>query len=346
MALSDSPSFSRTNLREWAATQDVILRRIKDHVFSHSPAVAILFGQRLVEDSGSIPQSGQGHQTQVGGHSIQIRVRLGSHSGTKVGAGPYDTHNTTPDDNTRLGQAVWKFYTNGLAVAEHELRINRGDAAIANFLEEQTQEVMLSVVDTVAGHIYTDGGANAINELSALISANSTIQGLAGGTYANFNARGLSARGTAASSVSFTSGSFSVQGISDLRTLFNNGSEGLIQPHVTLTDYATAERYEGALQPQQRYTGDFSTADARFTALAFSGKPFLADPKCDSGALYMLRLGETGVVGKSLSGADFEYGEWKPSQNQNVMVRPFEATIATCIGNRRYGCNRMASITD
>ena len=85
---------------------------------------------------------------------------------------------------------------------------------------------------------------------------------------------------------------------------------------------------------------------ASFSALAFKGKPVLADPNCASGLWYMLRPGEDGIVFKALEGADFDFNEFKPSSNQTVMVRPLRLTAGLCLKNRRYGNNKLTSITD
>lgn len=344
-----SQTFSRTNLREYAYTIDSIRRRENDHVFSHSPALAIFANQTLGE-FGPTRMRGSGHRTEMGGHSIIFRVTLGEYAGAARVAGPYGKHNVAPDDNTRLATANWTFYNHGLAVAEHEVLINRGDAAIANFLEEQTRQVMRALANLVADDIYaTSTPTNGLTPLDELISAdNTSIQGInPQSDDTNYASRGVSAVGTAPASVSFASGSFAAQGISDMRTAFNNASEGLIQPNVILTEYATHERYEGALQPQERFQGAVRVADGSFGALAFRTVPVLADRKCTSGAMYFLRVGdEEGVQFVALEGCDFEFGEWKMPTEQNVMVKPLKLTCQLTIGNRQYGCNKLTSITD
>ena len=199
----------------------------------------------------------------------------------------------------------------------------------------------------IAQDIFASGGANAITPLSSLISAGDEVHGLSGATYVNYNSRGITDRGTAPASVDFTSGSFANQGLADMRTCFNNASEGMIQPDVILTEYATHERYEGALQPQERYAGTATTADAGFTSLLFKGKPVISDPNVGSGDLYMLSLdSDEGVRLHALSGADFDFGEWKPAATQPVMVRPLYLTCELMIGNRKFGCNKLDTISD
>jgi hypothetical protein len=342
-----SLDFTNSNIREYTFTTNVVLRDNIDHVFSNSPALAI-FADKTLGDFGGVRLRGAGHTTQTGGIDVSHRVRLGSHAGAKRGASGFDTHNVAPDQNTLLARANWRWYTHGLAISKHDLRINRGDAAMASFLEDQTVSVMLAMADIIADDIHaTTAAANGITPIDDLISANDSIQGITGATYANYNSRGVSARNTAAASISFASGSFAAQGLSDMRTCFNNASEGMIQPDAILTDYPTHERYEGVLQPQERFAGAVNTADGSFAALAFKGKPVLADAKCASGYMYMIRCTDgNGIKFRVLEGADFAFGEWKASSNQNVQVRPLEVTAALTIGNRRYGNNKLTGITD
>lgn len=341
-------TFQRTNLRVYSKSIDVYRNQLIDHVFSHSPGMMI-FGNQSLGDFGGVRLRGVGHQRQRGGNAVMLRVRLGSYSGAKRGAGAFDTHNVAPDNSTRLAEVNWAFYTHGVALSKHDLRVNQGEARIGNHLREDTENALLSLVDIAADDLYANGGANAIVSLPELISANDIAQGLDGGTFLRYNARGLSARGTAPASVTFNSGSFAAQGIADMRTCWNNASEGMIQPNVTLTSYGTHERYEGALQPQERFQGAVNTADGSFMALAFKSAPVLADAKCADGDLFMVLAGTpNGIRMIALEGADFQFDQegFKRSSNQNVMVRALEATIALSIGNRQYGSNRMTNISD
>ncbi len=114
-----------------------------------------------------------------------------------------------------------------------------------------------------------------------------------------------------------------------------------------LTDYASKQRYEAALQPPERFMGPLTVGDAAFQALAFSSLPVLPDRKCNAGAMYSVMAGsEEGIRLEVLKGADFEFGDWKPSSNQNAMVRPLELTCQMVIGNRVFNSNKMTDITD
>lgn len=340
-------TITRTDLRRFAFTRDVVRANTIDAVYSYTPAGAIFLGEQL-GDFGPTALTGAGKRTQVGGTAVMHRVRLGKHAGSKVMAGPNDTHSVAQDDNVRFAEQNWTHYSGALVVSKFDEGVNRGDAALASFIQDQTISVMRSLVDLIVQHLLgTANPANAITSIDDLISANDSVQTLSGATYAQWNSRGVSARGTAAASISFASGSFAAQGISDMRTCFNNASEGMIQPNVILTDYPTHERYEGALQPQERFQGAVRTADGSFQALAFRTVPVLADPNTAAGYLYMLRANpEDGVHSTILEGFDFMFDDFKPASEMETAVSELMWKGQIGIGNRQYGSNKITGVTD
>ena len=351
MSLATTQTISRSDLRRFAFTRDAVRKNTIDAVYGHSPTAAIFFGKRLSSDTGPTAMTGAGKTSQTGGAAILHRVRLGKHTGTKRMAGPNDTHSVAQDDNVRLGELNWTHYSGALVISKYDTRVNAGDVALASFINDQTVSVMRSLVDTMVQDFYaTSAPTNAITSVDALVSASSgtaAAMGLSGANYTFWNARGLSARGTAPASVSFSSGSFAAQGISDMRTCYNNASEGSFQPNVVLTDYADHERYEGALQPQERFQGAVRVADGSFGALAFRTTPVLADPNVTAGYMYMLRANTTdGVHVTVLVGFDFEFDDFKPSSNQETAVSELMLKCNVGIGNRAYGSNKITGFTD
>ena len=339
-------TISRSDLRVWAFTRDRFVAGNRDHVYSHSPSVAVFFNKTL-GDYGGVRMRGAGHKVDVGGHAVLIRVRLGKHAGSKAMAGPWDTHSTSPDDNTRLAEANWKHYSGALVISEYDRAVNSGEEAMASFVEDQTESVMLSLADTLGDDMWTTAsGTDDITSIDSLISAGGdAVQGLDGDTYTYYNARGLSARGTAVGSVSFSSGSFAAQGISDMRRAFNNASEGSKQPNCIFTDHQSHERYEGALQPLERFQGAVRTADGSFQALAFRTVPVLADPKVTSGYMYFLRVGSDGIQARILSPFDFRFAPFKPAANQEAFISELQWKGQIAVYDRRCN-NKMTGITD
>jgi len=338
-------TITRSDLRVYAFTRDHVIKGVKDHVYSHDPVTAVFLAKDL-GSFGGVRMRGTGKTTQVGGAAVQIPVRLGKHAGSKWMAGPWDTHNVAPDDNVRLAEANWIHASGALTVTDYDKGVNRGPEAMDNFIADQTESVMLSLVDQVGEALQTTASAaNAITSLDTLISASGTVQGLATGSYSNYSSRGISARGTAPASVSFASGSFAARGISDMRTCFNNASEGTIQPNIVVSTYDVHQFYEGALQPLERFQGAVNTADASFQALAFRGTPVVASPNTPSGYLWMLRVGDDGVKVVILDGFDFDFAPFKDGSNQETHVSELQLKAQLVIKNRKFGSNKLTGIT-
>ncbi len=335
-----------TDLRTYAVTRDNVLDGVADHVFSHDPLTAIFLGKSL-GDFGGNQMAGAGKSNQTGGASVQVRVRLGKHSGFKWMAGAYDTHSVTPDDNLRLAQANWIHASGALVLSDTDKLTHVGDENMIPFVADQTESVMLAAVDEIGDALQaTANPANSITSLDTLISANDSVQTLDGAVYAGYNSRGVTARGTAAASVSFATGSFVAQGIADWRTAFNNASEGNITPTVIACGYDTHERFEGALQPQERYAAPAAVGDPTFQSLAFRTKPVLASSKTPSGHVYFLRPGSDGVQIVNLSGTSFVFAPFKPGAAQETHVSELQWKGQFVLINRGYGQNKLTGTTD
>ncbi len=338
-------TITRSDLRVYAFTRDHTVKGTRDHVYSHDPLTAMFLSKDLGDFGGS-KMRGAGKSTQVGSATVMIRARLGKHSGSKWMAGPWDTHSVTPDDNARLLEANWIHASGALVCTDYDKGVNRGEGAMESFIADQTESVMLSLVDQVGTALQsTTTAANGITSLNTLIASTGTVQGIAASDYANYSSRGLSARGTAPASVSHASGSFAAQGIADMRTCYNNASEGTIQPNVIVCPYLVHEYYEGALQPQERFMGAVNVADASFGSLAFRTTPVVASPNTPSGLMYMLRIGDDGVQVKILDGFDFNFAPFKDGSNQETHVSELQLKAQLVIQNRKYGSNKMNTIT-
>jgi hypothetical protein len=340
-------TITRTDLRVYAFTRDKVLKGTRDHVFNHDPLTAMFLGKDL-GSFGGVKMRGLGKSNQVGGASVMIRVRLGKHSGSKFMAGPWDTHSVTPDDNVRLAEANWIHASGALVVTDTDKGINRGDEAMASFIADQTESVMLSLVDTIGVSLQTaTPGANAPTPLDYLINDTdiATLQGLTTANYAKYNSRGISKRGTAPGSVTYGSGSFAQQGIPNMRTCYNNASEGTFQPNAIVCTYLVHEYYEGALQPLERFVGAVNTADASFESLAFRKTPVMASPNTPDGYMWMLRIGDDGVQVKMLDGFDFHFAPFKDGSNQETHVSELQWKGQLIIQNRQYGSNKLTGIS-
>ena len=152
--------------------------------------------------------------------------------------------------------------------------------------------------------------------MESLASAGDTVQGLAGASVSPWNSRGLSARGTAAASVSFTGGSFATTGVPNWITAYNNSCEGNRKPNVVVTTWDIFGFYENKLVQFERYAAPAKMGDASFQMLQFRTAPVLPSPNVTSGVTLFLNTNAVYFV--FLGGADFQPQDWKHATNQET----------------------------
>ena len=341
-------SDSRTFGRILAYVTERIEPGIKDTVGVHSPAVGIFLAETLGASFGATRLSGAGRKLQTGGERIRVNHRLGRSTNSNRLAGQWANVSTAAQDNVRPAFYNWKHYSGAATFSFFEELVSMGETALANLVTEEMDNEVRSLAELIGEDIYADGGADAINTLANLISADDSIGGLDGTNYVKnggWNARGLSARGTVPASIDFASGAFSTQGLADLRTCWYNATEGSQQPTVGLTGQTNLARYEGVLQPQERYT-NASMADGGFMNLAFKTVPMIADSKCEemaSGTIFLVNTNATRMV--VLSGADFQFRPPHEAQNQEATSAKLLWKGQLVTDDRRLN-NKMTSVTD
>lgn len=322
-------------------TMEAILPGVKQNAFQHSPIVSAFLGRTFDSAFGQGVMSGAGLRTQTGGESVRIQHNLGTNTTAQWLAGPWGTTDTTPSDTVRHSRANWTDGSATVTISARERLENAGDNRIVPIIEFETSNAVLSLADLAGDSLY-DQATNGVSGLVQIAGASgSALQGLDGDTYANWNSRGVSSRGTAAGSVSFASGSFSAQGVADMRTSYNNATEGALMPSLGLTTYDILEFYEGQITPQERYTSP-QIGNLSFLNLAFKNAAVLGDPKCTSGNLFWVNPMSTYVV--ALAGGNFSVGEAHRAEGQestNVQIM-FKAQLVT--EDRRL-VNKMNTIT-
>ena len=333
---------SREFRRQLEYTRDAILPGIKENAFNFNPLSSVLAGKLNTMMFGQQAMQGRGKRMFGGGSTIEVRLNLGKNSTVQSMSSPWGQYDTTPSDTPRHARFNWKHYNATITLNGHELRTNSSEEAHADIVENETRITVGSMVDRVGEDAYDNAGvASRINDIDTLVSANNSVGGLSGGTYGRWNSRGLSARGTAAGSVSFASGSFAGQGLEDMRTLWNNASEGSEQPQALFTTYTVFQFYEGALQPQERFQ-DNRVADGGFMNLQFKSAPIFPDPQCTSGAMFALNFDHLYLA--VLEGADITTGEFVNDRTSDAVSAPV-LLDAQLVCDNRFLQNKMTGIT-
>jgi len=326
-------------------TAEAIQPGIVENAINSHPVASTFLGNIGAALMGPIGNNGAPERAgakQMTGESIRVNVKLGKNESVNWLSSGYSNINIDSSDTARGTRANFKLAAGSVVIDGSTLRKNSGAAQITSILNHKQNDTVSSMVDTVAESMLASSTAvNAITSLYDMISANDSIQGLSGATFANWNSRGVSAKGTAAASISFTSGSFATQGVSDMRIAFINAEEGSIKPNVILTTDTIYRYYEGSLTPQVRFE-DLRVGDLSFQALRFKQAPIFHDPFCASGTMLFLNTDFLYVA--YLPGAMFDISPMERVTNQDAFVAPvlFEGQLVCSA--RKYQ-NKLTGIS-
>lgn len=335
---------TRTYERALEYSRDAVIPGIKENAFNFNPLASVMAGRLNTMLFGRAGLQGRGKKVRTGGTTIEGRVNLGQNTNVKTLTGHFDTVDTTPSDTPRHWRANWKEYVGAISISRFEQLANRSPEAIANMVESETRITIGSLVDFVGAHMYDNAGVGSrITSLSSLVSANNSVEGLDGGTYTRWNSRGVSARGTAPGSVTFTPSttSFASAGLQNLRDAWNGCTEGMVKPDAIFTTHAIYSLYEGQLQPLERFT-DARVADGGFQSLLYKTAPIFPDPQCTSGSLYMLNFEHLHF--DVMAGADFDAGPFIEDTDSMALVSKVYLVCQLVVENR-FVQNKLTGIT-
>lgn len=242
-------------------------------------------------------------RTGGGGTSIIVPIRQNKNSTTKSYSN-YGTIDTSPQDELTAAQFKYKQYGGSISVSGKEDRVqNKGKYEVLDLVKTKIDGAERSLKDKLNTDMFASSPASQdIGSLVTSIDATSSIGDINSTTYSFWQ-----------SSVT-SSGSFSAQGLSDMRTLWNTLSQRMpvTNPDLLLTTATIHSYYEGSQVAQQRYMPDNSTANASFTDLMFRSAPIKYDAQCNSGVMYFL---------------DSEVMELVIDPDTNFIMTPFQQPI-------------------
>ena len=273
-----------TESRTWeswlSTTTDNYRGILSDNVFDVFPFLSWLNGKLGIALRGSTIK-----RMEEDGNRITEQLLLGKNTaaGSYAGAEQLDT---TLQDGISQASYNWKQYSVPVGIEGLQQRTNRSEARIINLLEAKLKQAEESLRDVMNADAFSDGTGNSgkvMTGLQALVSATSTV----GGVNPTSNPRW-------ASTVT-TGGSFTSQGLSDMRTTYNTVSFGNDRPDFIISTQAIFEFYEDNLQPQERYTNT-KVANSGFDNLTFKSIPMVFDRDCPSGNMYMLNSSAMSLV--------------------------------------------------
>jgi hypothetical protein len=194
----------------------------------------------------------------------------------------FDTFSVAATDNRQYLEFTPSFYQITVALPGDELSVADTEDKVLDLMKLTIQSDTEDMADDLGTIFYADGTGNGSKDplgLAALVDDGNTVAtigGLARGTYA-----------TLCSTVTASGGTLT---LAKCDTLWNAVTSGSQKPSAFYTTETVFSLYGQLLRPQERITKDVGTTKGisggtGFTALAYNGKPILADEKCTSGAL-------------------------------------------------------------
>lgn len=326
-------------------TAEALVPRILENALDSHPAAAIAVGRLGAVMSGMLGEDGSPAATaarQMEGESIVTRPKLGSNPTAKRLTSDFDQFSSDTSNTLTRARHNWKLYAGTAVISGKERRDNRNMLAMGNLWKHKLEDAVSSVVDLFAQDIVASATAtDGVTSLLDIISANDLYGGINGATYTAWNSRGLSAKGTAPGTVSFTSGSFTTQGISDMRIAMMNATEGSHRPNVILSNDAEFRYYEGSLTPLVRYE-DTRVGNLSFENLKFKTAAMFHDYYVPSGT--MLFWNTDTLYCAYSEGALFDVTEVMEQQFQDAFSSKVIAQVQTICEGRKFN-NKMDTIT-
>lgn len=247
-----------------ATTVSNIREELTDEVFNSNPTFAYL--------------NSKGRMMLDGGASIVEPLMYGKNTTAQAYDG-YELLDTTPQGGITAAQYKWKQYAVTVSVSGKESEIqNAGKEQMINLVTAKVQQATMSLEDRLAIDLFAATQVSKkIGTLAILIDTTSTV-GDVNSTTNSWWQGSVTA-----------SGSFAAQGLTDMRTTWNNISKykptGV--PDFLVSDQATYERYEATVLPHLRIQNE-QLGDLGFTNLKFKGATYAFDVNATSGVIYFL----------------------------------------------------------
>lgn len=292
--------------------------RLEDNVFTSKPLLWILkTGGRVVD--------------QEGGEKI-VQPLMYAEAPNKGSYSGSDVFQTNDNDGISAAEFPWKQYYGLLSIEGIEIAKNKGRAALLKLLQTRVTQLEMTISEQMEAMLYGDGSGNAGKDfygLGAIIDSSNPSWGNLGGidrsTYTYWQAQETD---VGASNLA----------LADMRTMYNDTSEGNDHPSNILTTQAAFEAYEGLLTSNIRYE-DTAMGDAGFQNLMFKGAPITFSPNVTAGEMLFLNIKYLEL--SSLSGVWFKPSDLMQPTNQDVYYKNL-----LCYGNLTVSnCKRQGKLT-
>lgn len=257
-----------------------------------------------------------------GGASLSHGIRYAKN--TAVGSyARYEQLDTTPQDNLTRDQWHWKQYYASLSLDGFTERVNKGQFAIDDALDEKKEQAEMSLKEDLEIDLFA--ASPATNDLRSLpvIVLGSGTEGQINGTTSTWWASQVGTGGSWAAGVARPAL------VNLCNTIAKQNPVGM--PEILVTDQTSIEGYEGSLVSQYRYTT--GKADIGTTKLLFKEIPMTWGVQATSGVIYALHSKAIDLTVHS--DCDFIVTPFVKPANQDARVAQILFMAALTTGNRR-----------
>ena len=257
-----------------------------------------------------------------GGTSVSHGIRYAKN--TSVGSYErYDTLITTPEDNLTRDQWLWKQYYASVAIDGYTERVNTGQFAIDDALDEKKEQAELSLKEELEIDLFAASpGSKDIRSLPVVVLASGT-EGQINGTTSTWWQSQVTTAGSWAGGVGRSAL------VTLLNTLAKRNPTGM--PDILVSDQDDVERYESSLVAQYRYSN--GNPDIGAKKLLFKEIPWIWSVQATADVIYALGKGAIDLIVSS--DADFIVTPFVKPGNQDARVGQILFMAAVTTGNRR-----------
>lgn len=257
-----------------------------------------------------------------GGTSLSHGIRYAKN--TAVGSyARYEQLDVTPQDNLTRDQWTWKQYFATIALDGYTERVNQGQFAIDDAMDEKKEQAEMSLSDELEIDLFAASPiTNDLRSLPVIVLASGT-EGQINGSTSTWWQSQVQTSGSWASGI----------GRARLTTLCNSISKlnpaGM--PDILVSDQNDVERYEATLISQYRYSN--GTPDIGATKLLFKEIPWIWSVQATSDVVYALHSKSIDLTVHT--DCDFKVTPFVKPANQDARVGQILFMAALTTGNRR-----------
>jgi hypothetical protein len=203
----------------------------------------------------------------------------------------------------------WKYLAASITRFGVDDQQNRGKAAIMKLMTRKLDNTENSLIDKLEEETFSTQSTNGIYGLQRLVPDDPTAAVSVGGidpsAYTWWRNKTKNMTGL----------SFSVHGVSEMRTLLNNCSNNRTQdsPDIIVCGQTPYEYYEDETMEQKQIVNKL-LGDAGFRNIEFKGIPMIWSPQCANTRMYFLNTKFLYMIYDPM--LNFDMTEWKPIPDQ------------------------------